>query len=56
MYTLRYTDKLKTSNNVMMKGIYDGEMTTNQEKVMEEISKENMEIKLKIDTFKRDHH
>ncbi len=55
MATLRFTDRLKQQQDVMLKGEYSGEMSTNQEKIMQEISKENMEIKFKIDSFKRDH-
>lgn len=31
---------------------YQGEMVTNQERVMEALSKENLDIKTKIDSFK----
>lgn len=30
-------------------------MSTNQDKIMEEISKENVEIKFKIDDFRKSH-
>lgn len=39
----------------MSKSSYQGEMSTNQEKIMQEISKENVEIKYKIDAFRREH-
>lgn len=39
----------------MNKSQYMGEMSTNQEKIMQEISKENVDIKFKIDAFKREH-
>ena len=36
------------------KSEYDGEMTTNQDKIMYELSQENLEIKQKIESFKKD--
>lgn len=39
----------------MGKSEYQGEMSTNQERIMQEISKENVDIKYKIDSFKREH-
>jgi hypothetical protein len=38
----------------MIQSEYQGEMTTNQEKIMEAVSKENLEIKNKIDAFRRE--
>ena len=39
----------------MLKSKYQGEMSTNQEKIMQDISRENVEIKFKIDAYKREH-
>ena len=55
MSTLKYADRLKQSSDVMVRSEYQGEMSTNQEKIMQEISKENVDIKFKIDSFKREH-
>lgn len=55
MNTLKYADRIKQSSDIMVTSEYQGEMSTNQEKIMQEISKENVDIKFKIDTFKREH-
>ncbi|CDW85604.1 kinesin motor domain protein [Stylonychia lemnae] len=55
MNTMMFLDKIQTKKNMMGKTEYRGEMSTNQEKIMQEISKENVEIKFKIDSFKREH-
>lgn len=52
--TLMLVDKVKKSKDVMVKSEYEGEMSTNQEKIMQDISKENVQIKFKIDSFKRE--
>jgi hypothetical protein len=39
----------------MAKSEYQGEMSTNQEKIMQDISRENVEMKFKIDSYKREH-
>jgi len=39
----------------MMTSEYPGEMSTNQEKIMQDLGKENVEMKFKIDSFKREH-
>eukprot|EP00347_Sterkiella_histriomuscorum_P016198 403354110 len=53
--TLKFLDKIAKQDHFMGKSAYQGEMSTNQEKIMQEISKENVEIKFKIDSFKREH-
>lgn len=53
--TLRFIDTVKKPEQVLSKSEYQGEMSTNQEKIMQDISRENVEMKFKIDSFKREH-
>lgn len=39
MNTLKYSDRIKHPQDVMVKGEYQGEMSTSQEKIMQELSK-----------------
>jgi len=54
MNALKFTDNMKSEQDIMIKSEYQGEMSTNQEKIMQEISKENVDIKFKIDAFRRE--
>lgn len=55
MNALKFADGFKAADDVMVRSEYEGEMSTNQEKIMQEISKENVDIKFKIDACRREH-
>ena len=52
--TLKFVDAIKNENETMQRSEYQGEMTTNSDKQLEELLKKNVELKQRIDTFKRE--